>query len=114
MDSSRKLSNAQKLSNANKIKGLSINKNDLDLDNVSIGSIMDECQKANQVSSSRKSSALRRWAQHTDIPYIIGAQISEERQGLCGKILLSLSWFLIVLFFPFSLFVTIKVVQEYE
>lgn len=108
----KKLIMVQKLSHGNK-KALSINKNELDLDNVSIGSIAED-EKLNKLSEHRKSSALRRWAQHTDIPYIIGAQISEENQGLCGKILIALSWFLIIIFFPFSLFLTIKVVQEYE
>ena len=65
--------------------------------------------------SQRRSSMLRRvWAQHTDVPYVIGAHIAENNHGPCGKILLGLSWFLMVLFFPLSLFITLKVVQEYE
>lgn len=69
----------------------------------------------NASTTMRRSSMLRRtWAQHTDVPYVIGAHIDDENHGLCGKILLGISWFLIIVFFPFSLFVTIKVVQEYE
>lgn len=34
--------------------------------------------------------------------------------GLCGSILVFLSWVLIILTMPFSLFVCFKVVQEYE
>jgi hypothetical protein len=63
----------------------------------------------------RRSSILRRtWAQHTDVPFVIGAHIAEDNHGICGKILLGLSWFLMVIFFPLSLFITLKVVQEYE
>lgn len=70
---------------------------------------------SNAAQNQRRSSVLRRnWAQHTDVPFIIGAHIADESLGLCGQILVSLSWFLIVVFFPFSLFVTLKVVQEYE
>lgn len=110
----RKVRMIQKLGHGNKKNGLTIDKNELDLDTASLGSILDDEKKPNQLREHRKSSALRRWAQHSDIPYIIGAQISEENQGLCGKILIAISWFLIILFFPFSLFITIKVVQEYE
>lgn len=68
-----------------------------------------------QHSQHRQHSLfVRNWAQHSDVPYIIGANITEDNHGICGKILLVLSWILIVIFFPFSLFVTIKVVQEYE
>lgn len=39
---------------------------------------------------------------------------SDGEAGLCGSILVFLSWVLIVLTMPFSLFVCFKVVQEYE
>lgn len=91
-----------------------------DHDRISVSSLntalnIDDTRSQHGGPSQRRSSVLRRhWAQHTDVPFIIGAHISEESHGLCGKILVALSWFLIVLFFPFSLFVTLKVVQEYE
>ncbi|CAF0704700.1 unnamed protein product [Brachionus calyciflorus] len=108
--------NNNRSSHTHKISGLSIKPNELDLETASIGSVTEDLDPKDfkQVNSQRRSSVLRRWAQHTDIPYIIGAQISEENHGLCGRILLSLSWLLIVLLFPFSLLATIKVVQEYE
>ena len=47
--------------------------------------------------------------------FIIGANLSEHPpSNTCGSILIGLSWFLMVIFFPFSLFMTLKVVQEYE
>lgn len=91
-----------------------------DHDRISVSSLntalnIDDTRSQHGGPSQRRSSVLRRhWAQHTDVPFIIGAHITEESQGLCGKVLVALSWFLIVLFFPFSLFVTLKVVQEYE
>ncbi|XP_030830897.1 band 7 protein AGAP004871-like [Strongylocentrotus purpuratus] len=39
---------------------------------------------------------------------------SEEGMGCCGMILTVLSWLLLICTVPFSLFVCIKVVQEYE
>lgn len=39
---------------------------------------------------------------------------SDEGIGACGWVLVGLSYVLVFLMFPFSLFVTIKVVQEYE
>jgi len=94
-----------------------------DHDRISLGSInmvFDDLSKPRKESSQttpnqRRSSIMRRnWAQHTDVPFIIGANVTEENHGTCGKILLALSWFLMVVFFPLSLFVTLKVVQEYE
>jgi hypothetical protein len=47
--------------------------------------------------------------------FIIGANLTENpHSNTCGSILIGLSWFLMVIFFPFSLFMTLKVVQEYE
>jgi hypothetical protein len=94
-----------------------------DHDRISLGSInmvFDDLNKPRKESSQttanqRRSSIMRRnWAQHSDVPFIIGANVTEENHGTCGKILLALSWFLMVVFFPLSLFVTLKVVQEYE
>jgi hypothetical protein len=65
-------------------------------------------------NSNRKQSLFWKNLTNNNVPYIIGANITELNHGLCGKILLGLSWFLIIVFFPLSMFVTIKVVQEYE
>lgn len=85
----------------------------------SLNTVLDDIKprkdSQQMTTSQRRASVLRRnWVQNSDVPYVIGANITEDNHGLCGKILLGISWFLIVLFFPLSLFITIKVVQEYE
>ena len=54
------------------------------------------------------------WAKTTNVPYVIGADVTDENQGIFDKVLLALSWILMFMFFPLSLFITLKVVQEYE
>lgn len=39
---------------------------------------------------------------------------TEEGPGCCGYVLIAISYFFIIITFPFSLFLCIKVVQEYE
>ena len=55
----------------------------------------------------------RLWAKY-DVPYVIGEEVIDTKRTLCETSLIICSWCLIVLFFPFSLFVTLKIVQEYE
>ncbi|XP_041483170.1 band 7 protein AGAP004871-like [Lytechinus variegatus] len=45
---------------------------------------------------------------------VIGANTSEEGMGCCGFLLTILSWLIVICTLPFSLFICIKVVQEYE
>ena len=45
---------------------------------------------------------------------IIGAGDSGDGMGCCGWLLTGLSWIVLILFLPFSLFFCMKVVQEYE
>ncbi|KYB28261.1 Band 7 protein CG42540-like Protein [Tribolium castaneum] len=45
---------------------------------------------------------------------LLAAELVEEDTKMCGKILTVLSWMIVVLTMPFSLFVCFKVVQEYE
>ncbi|PVD22432.1 hypothetical protein C0Q70_18244 [Pomacea canaliculata] len=42
------------------------------------------------------------------------ASDSEEGAGICSSLLTAGSYLMVILFFPFSLFICIKVVQEYE
>ncbi|GFN81153.1 stomatin-2 [Plakobranchus ocellatus] len=49
-----------------------------------------------------------------DRGYVFGANESSHESGCCAVILTALSYLLVILFFPFSLCATIKVVQEYE
>ena len=52
-------------------------------------------------AKSRMSILRNNWAKHTtDVPYVIGANITESKNDTCGKILLVISWFFIILFFP--------------
>jgi hypothetical protein len=70
--------------------------------------------RAEDDSKHRMSILRNNWAKHSDVPFVIGAHIIENESDVCGKILLVISWFFVVLFFPLSLFLIIKVVQEYE
>nr|XP_022903832.1 band 7 protein AGAP004871-like [Onthophagus taurus] len=45
---------------------------------------------------------------------VFGAEQVVEEAKTCGRILVVLSWIVVVLTMPFSLFVCFKVVQEYE
>ena len=74
----------------------------------------DSANTLNQINQRRTSMLRRNWAQHSDVPFVIGANVTESNHGICGKILLGLSWFLMIMFFPFSLLICMKVVQEYE
>lgn len=116
-----KVSSSQSQHKINSFKTSQSMSHEHDHDKISLSSlntVLDDFKKEPervvQTQSQRRASVLRRWAQHSDIPYVIGAHIAEDNHGLCGKILLGLSWFLIVIFFPLSLFITLKVVQEYE
>jgi len=50
----------------------------------------------------------------TDLGTEYDIRHTEEGIGTCGWILVGLSYFLCILSFPFSLCLTVKVVQEYE
>lgn len=49
-----------------------------------------------------------------DVPFVIGANAAYKDFNLFEKILIFLSYLLIVLFFPISLFFSLKTTQEYE
>jgi hypothetical protein len=98
-----------------------------DHDKISVSSMsmaFDEKPNKDQMSNGEgpppsrmhrsQSTFLRNWKETSDVPYIIGANITNDNHGICGEILFFLSWFLIVIFFPMSLVASIKVVQEYE
>jgi hypothetical protein len=50
----------------------------------------------------------------SNVPYVIGAHVVNNNKGFFDQALLFLSWLIMAIFFPFSLFLTLKVVQEYE
>ena len=102
------------------------NNNNIDLDRMSLGSISapidDLPHKSRRTSTfdqtshtQRRQSFLRKhWQQHSDVPFVIGADAATPSDGTCEKILTVIAWILLIIFFPFSLFFCMKVVQEYE
>jgi hypothetical protein len=84
-------------------------------DEVKVRKTIRHIEHTNGNAQRRASVARKHWQQQSDVPYIIGAEIDESSSGgFCEKILLFFAWVLLVMFFPFSLFFTLKVVQEYE
>jgi erythrocyte band 7 integral membrane protein len=80
----------------------------------SISAIFDDHRRRDDRLFKRTQSSLRRvWTKY-DVPYIIGEEIGDRKRTLCETILIICSWCLIVLFFPFSLFIILKIIQEYE
>jgi erythrocyte band 7 integral membrane protein len=80
----------------------------------SIAAIFDDSRRRDDVLLKQSQPSLRRlWAKY-DVPYVIGEEILYTKRTLCETTLILCSWCLIILFFPFSLFVTLKVIQEYE
>lgn len=78
----------------------------------SIAAIFDDNRRRDDIKLPRPN--LRRlWAKY-DVPYVIGEEVFETKRTICETILVVCSWFLLILFFPFSLFLTLKIVQEYE
>ena len=80
----------------------------------SIAAIFDDNRRRDDVLLKQSRPNLRRmWAKY-DVPYVIGEEILYTKRTLCETTLILCSWCLIILFFPFSLFVTLKIIQEYE
>jgi erythrocyte band 7 integral membrane protein len=80
----------------------------------SIAAIFDDSRRRDDVLLKQSQPSLRRlWAKY-DVPYVIGEEILYTKRTLCETTLILCSWCLIIFFFPFSLFVTLKVIQEYE
>lgn len=77
--------------------------------------VISNDHKQHMTSNEIRNKQLRsNWAATTNVPYVIGAADADNNQGIFDKILLGLSWLIMIIFFPFSLFITLKVVQEYE
>ncbi|CAF1319651.1 unnamed protein product [Adineta steineri] len=80
----------------------------------SISAIFDDNRRRDDILIKRTRSSIRRLWKKYDVPYVIGEEIQDSKRTLCETTLIICSWCLIVLFFPFSLFVTLKIIQEYE
>lgn len=80
----------------------------------SIAAIFDDNRRRDESTPRPIRTNLRRiWANY-DVPYIIGEDILPPQHTFCEKLLIVCSYTLLILFFPFSLLVTLKIVQEYE
>jgi len=80
----------------------------------SIAAIFDDSRRRDDILLKQNRPNLRRlWAKY-DVPYVIGEELLDTKFTLCETTLILCSWCLIILFFPFSLFVILKIVQEYE
>ena len=74
----------------------------------SLAAIFDDSRRRDETTSKATRPNLRRlWAKY-DVPYVIGEEVFEMKHTLCETTLILCSWCLIVLFFPFSLFVILK------
>ncbi|CAF0954714.1 unnamed protein product [Rotaria sordida] len=80
----------------------------------SIAAIFDDNRRRDDVLLKANRQSLRRLWDKYDVPYIIGEEIFDANRTLCELILIICAWCTFVLFFPFSLFLTLKVIQEYE
>jgi hypothetical protein len=56
--------------------------------------------------------SVRSISENTNV--IIGAHRVDNGSDLCTHLLVGLTWFLIIIFFPFSLVCIFRVIQEYE
>ena len=79
----------------------------------SLAAIFDDSRRREEASKQPQPNLRRLWAKY-DVPYIIGEEVFHTEYTVCETTLIVFSWFLLVLFFPFSLFLTLKIVQEYE
>jgi len=79
----------------------------------SLAAIFDDSRQKNESLIRPRTNPRHLWDKY-DVPYVIGEEITDLNRTLCETTLIICSWCLIVLFFPFSLFVILKIVQEYE
>ena len=80
----------------------------------SIAAIFDDSRRHDDIISRKSRPNLRHIWDKYDVPYIIGEEIFNANPTICETILIICSWFLAILFLPFSLFFTLKIIQEYE
>ncbi|CAF1502840.1 unnamed protein product [Rotaria magnacalcarata] len=80
----------------------------------SIAAIFDDNHRRGENLIRQSRTSLRRLWDKYDVPYVIGEEIDNANATLCEKTLIICSWCILILFFPFSLFLTLKIVKEYE
>lgn len=76
----------------------------------------DENQQKRMETETNLPAKRRRNQQQfiSDVPFVIGAHPLAKEFNLVERILIFFSYALIAIFFPLSLFFTIKTTQEYE
>lgn len=79
----------------------------------SIAAIFDDRRRDETLLKAMRPNLRGLWAKY-DVPYVIGEEVFDLKHTFCENTLILCSWCLIILFFPFSLFVILKIVQEYE
>lgn len=80
----------------------------------SIAAIFDDSRRRDDLYLKQSRPNLRRlWAKY-DVPYVIGEEIFHNKRTFMETTLMLCSWCLAIVFFPISLFFTLKIVQEYE
>ncbi|CAF3113014.1 unnamed protein product [Rotaria socialis] len=79
----------------------------------SIAAIFDDRRRDESALRFARPNLRHLWAKY-DVPYIIGEDVSAPNHTLCELLLILCSWCLVVLFFPFSIAIILKIVQEYE
>lgn len=80
----------------------------------SIAAIFDDTHRRSDNLLKQNRASLRRLWDKYDVPYVIGEEVHNRNRTFCERTLILCSWCIFALFFPFSLFLTLKVVQEYE
>lgn len=80
----------------------------------SIAAIFDDNRRRDDLLLKQTRPNLRNlWAKY-NVPYVIGEDVTTPTQTFCEIALIIFSWCLVILFFPFSIALTLKIVQEYE
>ncbi|CAM4811294.1 unnamed protein product [Rotaria magnacalcarata] len=79
----------------------------------SIAAIFDDRRRDEAALRLARPNLRHLWAKY-DVPYIIGEDVADPNHTLCELVLILCSWCLVVLFFPFSIAIILKIVQEYE
>ncbi|CAF1146947.1 unnamed protein product [Adineta ricciae] len=80
----------------------------------SLAAIFDDTRRREEPVLKHIRPNHRRLLGKHDVPYVIDEELFKDQRTLCETTLIICSWCLIILFFPFSIFIALKIVQEYE
>lgn len=101
---------------ANTISSSNVSSSRVDRRKSSIAAIFDDNRRRDRDDILLKQARpnLRRLWDKYDVPYVIGEEVFTKNRTICETSLILCSWCIFVLLFPFSLFLTLKIIQEYE